>query len=67
MLMDLSKTFSALNKEILLYKLEYHGMFGVTHDWFNHDDVIKWKQIPRYWPFVRGIPTQIKVSDAELQ
>ena len=20
-----------------------------------HDDVIKWKQLPRYWPFVRGI------------
>ena len=21
----------------------------------QHDDVIKWKHIPRYWPFVRGI------------
>ena len=21
----------------------------------NHDDVIKWKHCPRYWPFVRGI------------
>ena len=21
----------------------------------DHDDVIKWKQFPRYWPFVRGI------------
>ena len=21
----------------------------------HHDDVIKWKQSPRYWPFVRGI------------
>ena len=21
---------------------------------FGHDDVIKWKQFPRYWPFVRG-------------
>ena len=21
-----------------------------------HDDVIKWKYFPRYWPFVRGIP-----------
>ena len=20
-----------------------------------HDDVIKWKYFPRYWPFVRGI------------
>ena len=22
---------------------------------FFHDDVIKWKHFPRYWPFVRGI------------
>ena len=22
---------------------------------FPHDDVIKWKYFPRYWPFVRGI------------
>ena len=21
----------------------------------EHDDVIKWKHLPRYWPFVRGI------------
>ena len=30
---------------------------GGTH-WHNidlHDDVIKWKHFPRYWPFVRGI------------
>ena len=24
------------------------------HHWC-HDDVIKWKHFPRYWPFVRGI------------
>ena len=36
-----------------------------------HDDVIKWKHFPRYWPFVRaihrsrGIP-RTKASDAEL-
>ena len=23
--------------------------------WWYHDDVIKWKHFPRYWPFVRGI------------
>ena len=22
---------------------------------FKHDDVIKWKHFPRYWPYVRGI------------
>ena len=28
------------------------------HNWrakFRHDNVIKWKNFPRYWPFVRGI------------
>ena len=23
--------------------------------WIIHDDIIKWKHFPRYWPFVRGI------------
>ena len=36
-----------------------------------HDDVIKWKHFPRYWPFVRGIHRHLwilltKASDAEL-
>ena len=30
-----------------------------------HDDVIKWKHFPHYWPFVRGIP-RTKASDAEF-
>ena len=30
-----------------------------------HDDVIKWKHFPRYWPFARGIRLT-KASDAEL-
>ena len=36
-----------------------------------HDDVIKWKHFPRYWPFLRVIPRSpmnfhTKASDAEL-
>ena len=36
-----------------------------------HDDVIKWKHFPRYWPFARGIHRsrwipRTKTSDAEL-
>ena len=36
-----------------------------------HDDVIKWKHFPRYWPFVRGIHRsrgihRTKASDAQL-
>ena len=26
-----------------------------NHSYTGHDDVIKWKHFPRYWPFVRGI------------
>ena len=26
-----------------------------VHSHRYHDDVIKWKHFPRYWPFVRGI------------
>ena len=31
--------------------------YGSKHDLlsYSHDDVIKWKHFPRYWPFVRGI------------
>ena len=27
--------------------------YMIWHHW--HDDAIKWKHFPRYWPFVRGI------------
>ena len=30
-----------------------HDIFH--HTFCVHDDVIKWKHFPRYWPFVRGI------------
>ena len=37
---------------------------------WSHDDVIKWKQFPRYWPFVRihrsPVNSRTKASDAEL-
>ena len=45
--------------------IRYH----CTNRYGMHDDVIKWKHFPRYWPFVRGIHRWIlltKVSDAEL-
>ena len=31
------------------------GCHACTDDYLVHDDVIKWKHFPRYWPFVRGI------------
>ena len=30
-------------------------LFSMEHCGIWHDDVIKWKHFPRYWPFVRGI------------
>ena len=34
-------------------------LYGAPHNIIcnicNHDDVIKWKQFPRYWPFVWGL------------
>ena len=33
------------------------SLLQITHNCFHfhHDDVIKWKHFPRYWPFVRVI------------
>ena len=50
----------------------WHGnSFRITGLFSVHDDVIKWKHFPRYWPFVRGIHRSrwiphTKASDAEL-
>ena len=51
---------------VVLVTLAYteHEQCKYTKDFFSagwpsvtnlHDDVIKWKHFPRYWPFVRGI------------
>ena len=49
----------------------YRGIETRAHKPRVHDDVIKWKHFPRYWPFVRGIhrsPVNCphKGNDAEL-
>ena len=36
-------------------KLHYYSRHHLSLDTYVHDDVIKWKHFPRYWPFVRGI------------
>ena len=46
-------------------------MKDANHNMTIHDDVIKWKHFPRYWPFARGIHRsrwipRTKASDAEL-
>ena len=44
--------------------------YGLSINAQKHDDVIKWKNFPRYWPFVRGTGSRwiprTKASDAEL-
>ena len=40
----------------MLFCLMKRGHFSLVADYkFSHDDVIKWKHFPRYWPFVWGI------------
>ena len=51
----------------LSYSIPYGATQTQFYPWF-HDEVIKWKHFPRYWPFVRGIHRwipHIKASDAE--
>ena len=59
-------------------RIIYCNRASNTFDWHrqllikeNHDDVIKRKHFPRYWPFVRGIHRsrwfpRTKASDAEV-
>ena len=50
---DICVTKKSLSPVIKLVSPQY---FSLNIERFSiHDDVIKWKQFPRYWPFVRGI------------
>ena len=39
------------------YVIDIYPKYILRHNeaWTKHDDVIKWKHFPSYWPFVRGI------------
>ena len=37
------------------FPLRSWSQIGAIQEVLYHDDVIKWKHFPRYWPFVRGI------------
>ena len=44
------------NKSFVLYdKSKSPGVEIAIFMWRSHDDVVKWKHFPRYWPFVGGI------------
>ena len=42
---------------------------GICHKkkYLKHDDVIKWKHFPRYWPFVRGIHFDLRLNFFDLR
>ena len=49
-------------------ELNRHLCIKLTRKWRNfciHDDVIKWKHFPRYWPFVRGVNTREAADSIE--
>ena len=57
-----------IKKEIIVLLWNYCNGSGIN---ISHDDLIKWKHFPPYWPFVRGIHrspvnSRTKASDAEL-
>ena len=63
---------SILKQTLICNYFNYRKLHGVLCQFpLTHDDVIKWKHFPRYWPFVRGIHRSrwiphTKASDAEL-
>ena len=40
---------------VLNYIIELYHDHSLSSNYKIHDDVIKWKHFPRYWPFVWGI------------
>ena len=47
---------------VALHDVVVHEYNSRNDKRYPHDDVIKWKHFPRYWPFVRGIPAQRPVT-----
>ena len=54
------------NKLTLLSLLTHVCIRECGNHWL-HDDVIKWKHFPRYWPFVRGIHRSLIWSFFDLR
>ena len=54
---DLRTCISCTLRSWLTWYVSVHRwtVFLGLRDIWIHDDVIKWKHFPRYWPFVRGI------------
>ena len=44
---------TVINSFICFAVVRFYRFYHILQNY--HDDVIKWKHFPRYWPFVRGI------------
>ena len=69
-LVNLTNGHYGSEETLTLINRLFKGWGCICWSW-SHDDVIKWKHFPRYWPFVRGIHRSrwiphTKASDAEL-
>ena len=53
------RSINSLGAELIFHNyptLKWNKIFMASQlNWLPHDDVIKCKHFPRYWPFVRGI------------
>ena len=54
-LMKLNYMFTWCNDIVIMVFCARHWSYVRACIRVFHDDVIKWKHFPRYWPFVRGI------------
>ena len=75
---SLKNEFRVIKKPHLRYVALIDSVWGYrltgvgVPSWWDHDDVIKWKHFPLYWPIVRGIHRsrwipRTNASKAELQ
>ena len=53
-MVPLSRWYIQINFPVWNCFIFFYFKFDLSA-FLNHDDVIKWKHFPRYWPFVRGI------------
>ena len=55
--MDWAKTNARRDEKLLNFEIwcDLLEVWRYVRERSGHDDVIKWKHFPRYWPFMRGI------------
>ena len=66
-----SKWNTVFRLTAIMYHIIYSPIVSVWIKFVGHDDAIKWKHFPRYWPFMRELTGHrwiplTKASDAEL-